>query len=52
MITGYGMTEVCGASMQTAPDDGDEILESRVGKLLPGGWVAGKGLWRTSDRFT
>ena len=37
VITGYGMTEVCGASMQTAPDDGDEILESRVGKLLPGG---------------
>lgn len=37
VITGYGMTEVSGASMQTAPDDSDRILESRVGKLLPGG---------------
>lgn len=37
VITGYGMTEVCGASMQTAPDDPDEILQTRVGKLLPGG---------------
>lgn len=37
VITGYGMTEVCGASMQTAPDDSDEILKTRVGKLLPGG---------------
>ena len=37
VITGYGMTEVCGASMQTAPDDSDEILQTRVGKLLPAG---------------
>ena len=37
VITGYGMTEVCGASLQTSPSDGDEILCSRVGKLLPGG---------------
>ena len=37
LITGYGMTEVCGASMQTAPTDGDDILETRVGRLLPGG---------------
>lgn len=37
VITGYGMTEVCGATMQTAPDDSDEILMSRVGKLLFGG---------------
>lgn len=37
LITGYGMTEVCGASMQTAPGDSDEILCTRVGKLLPGG---------------
>lgn len=37
VITGYGMTEVCGASMQTAPGDGDEILRTRVGKLLFGG---------------
>lgn len=37
VITGYGMTEVCGASMQTAPDDSDETLKTRVGRLLPGG---------------
>ena len=37
VITGYGMTEVCGASMQTDPEDSDEILKTRVGKLLPGG---------------
>ena len=37
VITGYGMTEVCGASMQTAPTDSDRILETRVGRLLPGG---------------
>ena len=37
VITGYGMTEVCGASMQTAPDDTDEILQTRVGRILPGG---------------
>ena len=37
LITGYGMTEVCGASMQTEPTDGDACLCTRVGKLLPGG---------------
>lgn len=37
VITGYGMTEVCGASMQTAPTDSNHILETRVGRLLPGG---------------
>ncbi len=37
VITGYGMTEVCGASMQTDPADGDEILKSRVGRILSGG---------------
>ncbi|MDO4268241.1 MAG: class I adenylate-forming enzyme family protein [Eubacteriales bacterium] len=37
VITGYGMTEVSGASMQTAPGDGDEILNTRAGRLLPGG---------------
>lgn len=37
VITGYGMTEVCGASMQTDPADGDEILKSRVGRVLSGG---------------
>lgn len=37
VITGYGMSEVCGASMQTLPTDSDEILRSRVGKMLQGG---------------
>lgn len=37
VITGYGMSEVCGASMQTRPGDSDEILRTRVGHLLPGG---------------
>lgn len=37
LITGYGMSEVCGATMQTDPFDNDEILRTRVGKLLPGG---------------
>lgn len=40
VITGYGMSEVCGASMQTRPTDSDEILRSRVGRILNGG-VAG-----------
>ena len=37
VITGYGMSEVCGASTQTAPTDTDEVLETRVGRLLPAG---------------
>lgn len=37
LITGYGMSEVCGASMQTRPTDSDDILRSRVGRLLQGG---------------
>lgn len=37
LITGYGMSEVCGASMQTDPADSDEILCTKVGRLLPGG---------------
>jgi len=37
VITGYGMSEVCGASMQTDPSDTDEILMTRVGRILPGG---------------
>lgn len=37
VITGYGMTEVCGASIQTDPLDDDEILGGRVGKILAGG---------------
>lgn len=37
LITGYGMSEVCGASMQTQPTDSDDILRSRVGRMLQGG---------------
>ena len=37
VITGYGMTEVCGASMQTDPEDDDTVLAGRVGKILYGG---------------
>lgn len=37
VITGYGQTEVYGASVQTRPTDPDEILNTRVGRLLPGG---------------
>ena len=37
VITGYGMTEVSGASMQTAPDDDNAVLAGRVGKILYGG---------------
>ncbi len=37
VITGYGMTEVCGASMQTDPLDGEEILRGRAGRILSGG---------------
>jgi fatty-acyl-CoA synthase len=35
--TGYGMTEVCGASAQNDPLDSPEVLAARVGKILPGG---------------
>lgn len=37
VITGYGMSEVSGASIQTDPLDDSRILESRVGKVLYGG---------------
>lgn len=36
-ITGYGMIEMSGASMQTVCGDSDEILTGKVGRLLPGG---------------
>lgn len=58
LITGYGMTEVCGASMQTAPGDGDEVLETRVGRLLPGGcsgldeWGGHQIVYRVVDQKT
>ena len=35
--TGYGMTEVCAGSMQTAPGDPVEIISTRVGRQMPGG---------------
>lgn len=37
ITTGYGMTEVSGASMQTDPLDSDEVQSGRVGKILDGG---------------
>lgn len=36
LITGYGMTEVSGASVQTDPDDDVSILLEKVGKILEG----------------
>ena len=44
VITGYGMTEMCGASMQTSPLDGDDILTKKVGKILYGG-ISGRSEW-------
>lgn len=37
ITTGYGMTEVCGASFQTLSGDSDEILINTVGRLMDGG---------------
>jgi fatty-acyl-CoA synthase len=37
VITGYGMTEVCGASMQTDVNDSLERLAETVGKIRPSG---------------
>lgn len=37
ITTGYGMTEVCGASFQTAPRDSDAVLTQYVGKLMYAG---------------
>lgn len=37
VITGYGMSEVSGASIQTDPLDDNRILENCVGKVLYGG---------------
>ncbi len=44
VITGYGMSEVSGASIQTDPLDEESILENRVGKILNGG-CAGVGAY-------
>lgn len=37
ITTGYGMTEVCGASFQTQQGDSEEIISHTVGKLLDAG---------------
>ena len=37
LITGYGMTEVCRASMQTKPYDDIHVHATRVGRILDGG---------------
>mgnify|MGYP002511597367 CR=1 FL=1 len=37
VITGYGMTEVAGASVQTSPNDTDTLLIRSVGQCLSGG---------------
>lgn len=37
IITGYGMTEVSGASLQTVPGDDDWTLANRVGRAMPCG---------------
>jgi fatty-acyl-CoA synthase len=42
ITTGYGMTEVCGATVQNSPDDSDEILSNYLGRVLDGG-CAGNG---------
>ena len=34
ITTGYGMTEVCGATVQTDPGDQDEVLKTYLGKIL------------------
>ncbi len=44
VITGYGMTEVCGASLQTDPRDSLETTVDYVGKILEGG-PAGVPKW-------
>ena len=44
VVTGYGMTEVSGATIQTAPSDTDALLSRRVGRCLNGG-CAGVPEW-------
>lgn len=45
ITTGYGMTEVCGASFQTLVNDTEEILVQSVGKLIDSG-SAGLTCWQ------
>lgn len=37
IVNGYGMTEVCGATMQSVPGDSAECVSSRVGRVMPAG---------------
>ncbi len=37
IVNGYGMTEVCGATMQSVPGDAPELVSSRVGRVMPAG---------------
>lgn len=52
VITGYGMTEVAGASLQTRPGDGSEVLASRVGTRLPAGCAGWPIAYRVVDPHT
>ena len=37
IINGYGLTETSGATVQTVPLDSDEVIDTRVGRILPAG---------------
>ncbi len=37
VVNGYGMTEVCGATMQSVPGDSPSLVCSRVGHVMPAG---------------
>ncbi len=37
IVNGYGMTEICGAAMQSVPGDSAATVSSRVGRIMPAG---------------
>lgn len=37
IINGYGLTETSGATVQTVPLDTDDVVDTRVGRILPAG---------------
>ena len=37
VVNGFGMTEICGAAMQTRPSDPDSVRGNRVGRIMPAG---------------
>ena len=37
IVNGYGMTEICGAAMQSIPGDSAATVGSRVGRIMPAG---------------